>query len=167
LARVTWLDPVEGGSCNDYEYVCGDPVNNLDLDGDRCWTGVARTEKVWDAEGKRWKTKEHCNSVSRGVARHKVGIIKGAGYTAFGASLIAAPFSGGTSTAFGVAALGLATTAEAVDRKPCRAERVVLTATLGWFAGSVGGAFASGGWAAAGGGASASGYATDVIPISC
>jgi hypothetical protein len=27
--------PVEGGSCNDYDYVCGDPVNGLDLDG-RC-----------------------------------------------------------------------------------------------------------------------------------
>ncbi len=27
--------PVEGGSCNDYDYVCGDPVNGFDLDG-RC-----------------------------------------------------------------------------------------------------------------------------------
>jgi len=27
--------PVEGGSCNDYDYVCGDPVNGRDLDG-RC-----------------------------------------------------------------------------------------------------------------------------------
>lgn len=25
--------PVEGGSANDYDYVSGDPVNNLDLDG--------------------------------------------------------------------------------------------------------------------------------------
>jgi hypothetical protein len=24
---------VEGGSCNDYEYVCGDPVNGFDLNG--------------------------------------------------------------------------------------------------------------------------------------
>jgi len=24
---------VEGGSCNDYDYACGDPVNGLDLDG--------------------------------------------------------------------------------------------------------------------------------------
>lgn len=30
--------PVEGGSCTDYDYVCGDPVNRLDLDG-RCGLG--------------------------------------------------------------------------------------------------------------------------------
>lgn len=24
---------MEGGSCNDYDYVCGDPVNGLDLSG--------------------------------------------------------------------------------------------------------------------------------------
>jgi hypothetical protein len=27
------VDPIEGGSCNDYDYVCGDPVNGLDLTG--------------------------------------------------------------------------------------------------------------------------------------
>jgi hypothetical protein len=26
-------NPVEGGSCNDYDYVCADPVNGLDLAG--------------------------------------------------------------------------------------------------------------------------------------
>jgi hypothetical protein len=31
--------PVEGGSCNDYDYACGDPVNQFDLDGSRCLTG--------------------------------------------------------------------------------------------------------------------------------
>jgi RHS repeat-associated protein len=33
LGRFLQQDPVEGGSCNDYEYVCGDPVGGLDLDG--------------------------------------------------------------------------------------------------------------------------------------
>lgn len=37
LARSRFLevDPVEGGSCNDYDYVCGDPVNAFDLSGTR------------------------------------------------------------------------------------------------------------------------------------
>lgn len=37
-ARLGWsrfleVDPIEGGSANDYDYVSGDPVNGLDLDG--------------------------------------------------------------------------------------------------------------------------------------
>ena len=32
------VDPVEGGSCNDYDYVCGDPVNRFDLDGNVCFS---------------------------------------------------------------------------------------------------------------------------------
>ncbi|MFC6060362.1 RHS repeat-associated core domain-containing protein, partial [Streptomyces pratens] len=31
--RFLSVDPVAGGSCNSYDYVCGDPVNMLDLDG--------------------------------------------------------------------------------------------------------------------------------------
>lgn len=35
--RFLSTDPMAGGSCNAYEYVCGDPVNSFDLDG-RCRT---------------------------------------------------------------------------------------------------------------------------------
>jgi RHS repeat-associated protein len=37
LGRFLAVDPVEGGSCNQYEYSCGDPIDHLDLDGQDYW----------------------------------------------------------------------------------------------------------------------------------
>ena len=37
--RFLQPDPVDGGSCNSYEYACADPINAYDLDGKRCWRG--------------------------------------------------------------------------------------------------------------------------------
>jgi RHS repeat-associated protein len=33
LGRFLEVDPVEGGSCNDYDYVCADPRNGMDIGG--------------------------------------------------------------------------------------------------------------------------------------
>ena len=45
LGRFLSVDAVEGGSANDYDYAAGDPVNNSDLSGTYCMTGVARRYK--------------------------------------------------------------------------------------------------------------------------
>jgi hypothetical protein len=70
-ARLGWsrfleVDPVEGGSANDYDYVAGDPVNAFDLDGTRCFVkcgwgraarGVGRgIRRAGQAAGRHWRS---------------------------------------------------------------------------------------------------------------
>jgi len=38
LGRFLQTDPEPGGSCNDDDYTCADPINKDDLDGRRCWS---------------------------------------------------------------------------------------------------------------------------------
>jgi RHS repeat-associated protein len=45
LGRFLEVDPVEGGSANDYDYCDGDPINCFDLDG--TW-GFKNVKKFWD-----------------------------------------------------------------------------------------------------------------------
>jgi hypothetical protein len=48
-SRFLEVDPVEGGSANDYDYVEGDPVNKFDLDGNcvQVWQKRCRGKKSW------------------------------------------------------------------------------------------------------------------------
>jgi hypothetical protein len=67
------VDPIEGGSANDYDYANADSVNNFDLSGEYCVTGVARTEhwKTYDKKHKKYvdHSRQICRSVSRGSGR--------------------------------------------------------------------------------------------------
>jgi hypothetical protein len=62
-ARFLQLDPVFGGNCNAYDFVCADPVNGTDLDG-RCgaWGSPFKACDKWRilmwlrSPGSHWKT---------------------------------------------------------------------------------------------------------------
>lgn len=109
LGRFLQVDPVEGGSANDYDYVNGDPVNDFDLTGTcgfgnpfkkcgrghegRCLFGKqgrgCRWGKTWRAahRGKRWAHRHFTVSMSGcaiaclGVAYHHghLGLVGGHG----------------------------------------------------------------------------------------
>lgn len=47
LGRFLEVDPILGGSCNAYDYACGDPVNQADITGKKYSPVYLRYEKSW------------------------------------------------------------------------------------------------------------------------
>lgn len=113
LGRFLEADPVEGGSCNDYEYVCSDPLSSLDLDGRwqvrwnrvclgwLCHTvGVKVTLHRKMSLGVAWVI--NGASTSLGRARHLATFLRNF-YPRFAATLVA--FAGAAATGIVAAAI--------------------------------------------------------------
>jgi RHS repeat-associated protein len=67
LGRFLQVDPVDGGSCNDYDYVCGDPVLGRDLDGTRLCIDVMCRHTA--APGRAGTRKPSVKAIERASAR--------------------------------------------------------------------------------------------------
>ncbi len=64
LGRFLQTDPTEGGSCNDYDYVCADPVNGTDIDGNMCWSKSCLKARA--AEIRRWAMDQAFDRIKKG-----------------------------------------------------------------------------------------------------
>ena len=77
LGRFLSVDPLEGGSANDYDYTNADPINHTDLDG--LWS-CRWCKKVWKATKKKFTSARRVAKVaSKHVARK---VAAGAKFTA-------------------------------------------------------------------------------------
>ncbi len=101
--RFLTVDPITGGSCNDYDYTCADPINKQDLDG-RFWgvliRGGAQACKRWCGHGAR-KLASYAKSGRSWARRQAV-----RSWVNFGAGLQRSRWFGDRSLLFGSSGAG-------------------------------------------------------------
>ncbi|MGV9365934.1 PA14 domain-containing protein, partial [Amycolatopsis sp. NPDC003731] len=105
LGRFLSVDPVEGGSANDYDYVAGDPINAMDLDGGSWFSSIVSVvTKV--AEVASW-IPGPIGTIASGVAAAGNAIQGNWGAAArYGAQALAGVLTAGIGTAAVGAAIG-------------------------------------------------------------
>jgi hypothetical protein len=136
-ARFLTRDPLEAITRSAYGYVNNNPLNLIDPMGlAPCACGE----------------EDGAGGLFDFITDHKVGIIKGASWVLAGGAIIAAPLTAGGSLStlpvwLAAGSGATAVTAEALDPKPDRAQRVTLAAGTTILGGGVGGAFGEGGLA--------------------
>jgi RHS repeat-associated protein len=67
LGRFLEVDPIEGGSANDYDYANADPINQFDLDGSWCGPGCWR-KKAKKLASRAWRSTKR---VGRWAYKHR------------------------------------------------------------------------------------------------
>ena len=139
LGRFLGLDPIEGGSCNDYDYTCGDLINSRDTNGLFAWDSTIPgcedlagciAEMIgrishWPAGYSECLLASICPNGGGGVLTHAHGVLQVVSVVAGLVAVAAIPVSGGGSVALYAGAVSVLSgvAKEAVDPKPCRAQR--------------------------------------------
>jgi hypothetical protein len=95
VGRFMSVDPVPGGSANDYDYSYADPINKMDIDGNSPWSWVKKHKKVI--------MRVVTVATVVGLAATGVGVLAGGGLLAAAASSTA--WGAGVVAATGSAAL--------------------------------------------------------------
>jgi len=101
LGRFLSVDPIDGGSCNLYDYVCQDPLNKYDLNG-KCWTGFCWVKHSYQAIKKYLEKNRWARCVVFAAS-----VIVGGGELALATKEAVALFKAGKSTAEVIRALSL------------------------------------------------------------
>jgi RHS repeat-associated protein len=79
IGRFLSVDPVAAGSCNDYDYTCGDPVNGSDLGGTfryGYWRGIRCPHWRHHRDANRW-AERHCGESAQGTGFKKASFTTG------------------------------------------------------------------------------------------